>query len=91
MIPPPRQRTTMEASKGATLPSLKELTRKLPTRPLAMAASPLPRKTALEKISESQAPSYPLLKCSPTSQDSKVEKRREVAIPPRSRPTMRTW
>ena len=30
------------------------------------------------------------LKCSATSQDSKAEKRREVEIPPRTRPIMST-
>ena len=32
----------------------------------------------------------PALACAPMSQVSKTEKRREVAIPPRSRPSMRT-
>jgi hypothetical protein len=30
-------------------------------------------------------------KCSATSQDSKAEKRREVAMPPKKRPSIRTF
>lgn len=58
--------------------------------PARMAISPLPRKTALEKVPPSQSAAKPRLKCSLTSQDSKAEKSRLVAMPQSTRPAQST-
>lgn len=55
-----------------------------------MAIRPFPKNTALEKVPLSQSESYPRLKCSATSQDSKAENSRLVEMPPNILPSIKT-
>ena len=87
---PPASSAAAAASNGATGPSAGVETSELASSPEAMATTPLPRKTALENRSPSQSPSYPRLKCSATTHDSKHEKSRDVAMPPSTRPSIST-
>ena len=60
-----------------------------PKTPERIATMLLPA-CAFANVVESHAGSKPRLACSATSQESKTEKSKDVAMPPKTRPNMRT-